>query len=54
MKGLLRGIGYFLLYIVFTIAVQVVLSIVAVQIAPGMGITGQTQIEDFAKKISWA
>ena len=50
MKGLLRGIGYFLLYIVFTIAVQVVLSIVVVQIAPGMGITGQTQIEDFANK----
>ena len=50
MKGLLRGIGYFLLYIVFTIAVQVVLSIVAVQIAPGMGITGQTQIEDFVNK----
>ena len=50
MNGLLRGIGYFLLYIVFTIAVQVVLFIVVVQIAPGMGITGQTQIEDFANK----
>ena len=43
MKGLLRGIGYFLLYMVFTIAIQVVLSIVIVQIAAGMGIAGQTQ-----------
>ena len=50
MKGLLRGIGYFLLYMVFTIAIQVVLSIVIVQIAAGMGIAGQTQIEDFANK----
>ncbi len=50
MKGLLRGIGYFLLYFVFTIAIQVVLSIVIVQIAAGMGITGQTQLEDFANK----
>ena len=50
MKGLLRGIGYFLLYMVFTIAVQVVLSIVVVQIAAGMSIAGQTQIQDFANK----
>ena len=50
MKGLLRGIGYFLLYVIFTIAIQVVLSIVIVQIAAGMGIAGQTQIEDFANK----
>jgi membrane protease YdiL (CAAX protease family) len=35
---------------VFTIAIQVVLSIVIVQIAAGMGIAGQTQIEDFANK----
>ena len=50
MKGLLRGIGYFLLYLVFTIVVQVALSMVIVQIAAGMGIAGQTQIEDFANK----
>ena len=50
MKGLLRGIGYFLLYMVFTIAVQVVLSIVIVPIAASMGITGRTQLEDFANK----
>ena len=50
MKGLLRGIGYFLLYMAFTIAIQVVLSIVIVQIAAGMGITGQTQIQDFVNK----
>ena len=50
MKGLLRGIGYFLLYVIFTIAIQVVLSIVIVQIAAGMGIADQTQIEDFANK----
>ena len=48
MKGLLRGIGYFLLYVVFTIVVQIVLSIVVVQIAAGMGIAGQTQVEEFA------
>ena len=50
MKGLLRGIGYFLLYMAFTIAIQVVLSIVIVRIAAGMGITGQTQIQDFVNK----
>ena len=50
MKGLLRGIGYFLLYMVFTIAVQIALSIVIVQIAAGTGITGQTEIEDFVNK----
>ena len=50
MKGLLRGIGYFLLYMAFTIAIQVALSIVIVQIAAGMGITGQTQIQDFVNK----
>ena len=49
MKGLLRGIGYFLLYMVFTIAVQIALSIVIVQIAAGTGVTGQTEIEDFVK-----
>ena len=47
MKGLLRGIGYFLLYMVFTIVIQVALFIVIVLIAGGMGITGQAQIEDF-------
>ena len=50
MKGLLRGIGYFLLYMVFTIAVQIALSIVIVQIAAGTGVTGQTEIEDFVNK----
>ena len=50
MKGLFRGIGYFLLYMVITIAIQVTLSFVIVQIAAGMGIAGQTQIEDFANK----
>ena len=50
MKGLLRGIGYFLLYMVFTIAVQIVLSIVIAQIAAGTGVAGQTEIEDFVNK----
>ena len=50
MKGLLRGIGYFLLYMVFTIAVQIALSIVIVQIAAGTGVTGQTEIEGFVNK----
>lgn len=50
MKGLLRGIGYFLLYVGFTIVVQVVLSMLTVQIGAGMGITGQNQIEEFANK----
>ena len=50
MKGLLRGIGYFLLYTVFTIVVQIALSIVIVQIAAGTGVTGQTEIEDFVNK----
>lgn len=48
MKGLLRGIGYFLLYVVFTIVVQVVLSMLIVQFAVGKGITDQGLIEDFA------
>ena len=50
MKGLLRGIGYFLLYMVFTIVIQVALSFVIIQIAAGIGITGQAEIEDFANK----
>ena len=50
MKGLLRGIGYFLLYMVFTIAVQIALSIVIAQIAAGTGVAGQTEIEDFVNK----
>ena len=50
MKGLLRGIGYFLLYMVFTIVIQVALSIVLVPIAASMGIAGQTQIQDFVNK----
>ena len=48
MKGLLRGIGYFLLYVVFTVVVQVVLSMLIVQFAVGKGITDQGLIEDFA------
>ena len=50
MKGLLRGIGYFLLYMVFTIVIQVALSFLIIQIAAGIGITGQAEIEDFANK----
>ena len=50
MKGLLRGIGYFLLYMVFTIVIQVALSFVIIQIAAGIRITGQAEIEDFANK----
>ena len=50
MKGLLRGIGYFLLYMVFTIVIQVALSFVIIQIAAGIGINGQAEIEDFANK----
>lgn len=50
MKGLLRGIGYFLLYMVFTIVIQVVLSFVIIQIAASIGITRQAEIEDFANK----
>ena len=48
MKGLFRGIGYFLLYLVFTIVVQVILSMLIVQFAAGNGITGGNQIEGFA------
>ncbi len=48
MKGLLRGIGYFLLYLVFTIVMQVILSMLIVQFAAGNGITGGNQIEEFA------
>ena len=48
MKGLLRGIGYFLLYVVFTVVVQVVLSMLIVQFAVGKGITDQGLIVDFA------
>ena len=48
MKGLLRGIGYFILYVVFTIVVQIILSMLIVQYAAGNGITGQNQIEEFA------
>ena len=48
MKGLLKGIGYFLLYVIFTIVVQVVLSMLIVQFAVGKGITDQGLIEDFA------
>ncbi len=48
MKGLLRGIGYFLLYLVFTIVMQVILSMLIVQFAAGNGITGGNQLEEFA------
>ena len=48
MKGLLRGIGYFLLYLVFTIVVQVILSMLIVQFAAGNGINGGNQLEEFA------
>ena len=47
MKGLLKGIGYFLLYVIFTIVVQVVLSMLLVQFAVGRGITDQGLTEDF-------
>ena len=48
MKGLLRGIGYFLLYLVFTIVMQVILSMLIVQFAAGNGINGGNQLEEFA------
>jgi len=48
MKGLLRGIGFFLLYLAFTIVVQVILSMLIIQFAAGNGITGRDQIEEFA------